>query len=249
MYDNEFYELTSDLEIDTLLSDLPFELIKENIREQINDPLITNVNYINIITEKRELIHQQFDNNYDALTTVDNQITDFFRSIMQEIDQKFDLGISIDEFESEEIIEYGEIFYNFFILRYKKNVSKFITKFIIKNKKYLVETFENIEKKKDVTQISLKKQIKNKDDLIILSNLPQIIKHIFSLDIDNLDFIKYCCREELYEAIKIKDLIYTARLTGNFVRDYLKLITDKYDNILDEILTEVKFKIIKKIVD
>jgi len=249
MYDNDIYELTSDLEIDTLLSDLPFDLIRENVKEQINDPLWSNVNYINVILEKRDLLRKQYDNNSDALKSIDNQIYDFFRFIITEINDKFDLGIDVDDFETEEAIEYGEIFYNFFILRYKKNISKFITKFIVKNKKVFVEKFENVEKKKDVTQISLKKQIKNKDDLIILSNLPEVIKFIFYLDIDNLDFIKYCCRDDLYEAIKIKDLIITARLTGNFVREYMTLIKDKYDNILDEILTEVRYKIIKKIID
>jgi len=249
MYDNDIYELTSDLEIDTLLSDLPFDLIRENVKEQINDPLWSNVNYINVILEKRDLLRKQYDNNSDALKSIDNQIYDFFRFIITEINDKFDLGIDVDDFETEEAIEYGEIFYNFFILRYKKNISKFITKFIVKNKKVFVEKFENVEKKRDVTQISLKKQIKNKDDLIILSNLPEVIKFIFYLDIDNLDFIKYCCRDDLYEAIKIKDLIITARLTGNFVREYMTLIKDKYDNILDEILTEVRYKIIKKIID
>lgn len=249
MYDNDIYELTSDLEIDTLLSDLPFDLIRENVKEQINDPLWSNVNYINVILEKRDLLRKQYDNNSDALKSIDNQIYDFFRFIITEINDKFDLGIDVDDFETEEAIEYGEIFYNFFILRYKKNISKFITKFIVKNKKVFVEKFENVEKKRDVTQISLKKQIKNKDELIILSNLPEVIKFIFYLDIDNLDFIKYCCRDDLYEAIKIKDLIITARLTGNFVREYMTLIKDKYDNILDEILTEVRYKIIKKIID
>ena len=249
MYDKELYELTSDLEIDMLLSDLPFELIKENIKEQIKDPLLSNVNYINIITEKRELLLQQFENNIDYIKKIDNQIINFFTFIITEINNTFDLGIDMDQFEDYDIIEYGQVLYNFFILRYRKNVSKFIYKFIIKNKKFLIESFETLEKKKDVTHISLKKQIKNKDDLIILINLPNIIKYIFSLDIDNLDFLKHCCNEELYESIKIKELIISSKLNNNFVRNYLELVQDKYDNVVDEIQTEVKYKIIKKIID
>ena len=51
-YDSEQYELITDIEADELLSQLPLDTMRENISEQIADPLYTNINYLDIIFEK-----------------------------------------------------------------------------------------------------------------------------------------------------------------------------------------------------
>lgn len=247
MFDNEEFELSNDLEIDTLLAELPIELLKESIKEQIEDPLQTNVDFINVVIEKCELLKKEFENDPDNILLINRRVEPFFEFIIQQINERFDLGLDMDSITTGEYVELAEILYNFFILRYKKNISKFIYKYILKNKKFLSENFENLNKKKDVSQITLKKTLKNKDEINILSNLHNIIRYILSLEFDPQDFLKYCCREELYEGIKIKGLILEGKMLGNFVSLYLLPIQDKYDNIVDEIQTEVKYKILKKI--
>lgn len=249
MYDNEEFELSNDLEIDTLLAELPIELLKESIKEQVDDPLQTNVDFINVVIEKSNLLKEEFENDPDNILLINRRLEPFFEFVIHQINDKFDIGLDMDSINSGEFIELAEILYNFFILRYKKNISKFIYKYILKNKKFLSENFEKIDKKKDVSLITLKKTIKNKDEIVILSNLPQIINYILSLEFDPQDFLKYCCREELYEAIKIKSLILDGKMLGNFVKPYLIPIRDTYDNIVDEIQSEVKYKIFRKIQD
>lgn len=245
MIDNDEYELSTDLEIDTLLADLPLDLIKENIKEQINDPLSTSIDYVNVITEKCDLIKEQFEDP-EIHQTIKNNLRNFFQFVLDELEKRFGFILDLDD-EEDEIIALGEAMYNFFILRYRKNISRFIYKFIIKNKKSLADHFESIGKRKDVTSISLKKQIKNKDDILIISNLPNVIKYILSLEVEPLDFLKYAADDEIYEATMIKKFITEGKIAGNFVNDYLNLIKDEYDEILDEIQTDVKLKIIKKI--
>jgi len=246
-YDNENFEVSSDLVIDNLLTDLPFDLMKENIRDQINDPLSTNINYVNTITEKCDVVKYQYqDINMEVIININSALRSFFDFVINEIDNKFGLDIDTSEESDNFVISVGEALYNFMILRYKKNISKYIYTYITRNKKILVERMDKVPKKKDVTSISLRKQVKNKDDVIILSNLPSIIKHIINLDIDALDFMEYVTDDECYEGSIIKQLITNGIMTGNFVTAYFNLLVNEYDDVMDEIQTDIKLKFIKK---
>jgi hypothetical protein len=247
LFNEEEYDLCSDTEIDMLLVDLPFDLIKENLRYQINNPLATNVNYIENVIDKFRVLRETYGENDDAIRNINSLTVSFFSFIIEEIDKKFDLSMEVDYNDIQETMETGEVLYNFLILRYKKNITKFIYKFITKNKKRLVEEFEGQYKKKDVTSISLKKKIKNKDDVLILSNLPSIIKYIMNLDIEPLDFLSYATNDELYEGTYLTNMIYQGKLLGNFVDEYLNVIEGEYDYILDEVQTDVKLKLMKKL--
>jgi hypothetical protein len=241
---DEEYELCSDTEIDMLLADLPIDLIKEQLKAQINNPLYTNVNYIETVYDKFRLLSDEYGENEDAVRNINKFINDFFLFIINKIDERFGLDINVDESCLQEVIETGLVLYNYLILRYKKNITRFLYKFIMKNKKRLVEEFEGY-KKKDVTSISLKKKIKNKDDVLILSNLPYIIKYILDLEIEPLDFLDYSSSNSHYEGLYITKLIEEGNLIGNFVDKYLEVIKQNRD-VLDEVLADVKLKILKK---
>jgi len=247
IYREEDYDLLSNTEIDMLLVDLPFELIKENLRYQINNPLSSNVNYVESVIEKFMVLRDTYSENEDAIANINTMVMNFFGFLIEEIDRKFGLSINRELLDDpESCIKVGSALYNFLILRYKKNITKFIYKFIIKNKKMLVEEFESSYKRKDVTSIAIKKKIKNKDDILILSNLPVIIKYVMNLEVEPLDFIKYASNDENYEATIIKSLILEGQILGNFVPTYLDIIVNDYNDILDEIQTDVKLKLIKK---
>ncbi len=245
-FDTEQFELTSDLEIDSLLTDLPFDLMKENLRDQINDPLSTTINYVNVIMEKCDIIKQDYYEHSDVLNNINSSLRNFFDFIITEIDNKYRLDIDLSDQNDKTVILIGEALYNFLILRYKKNIGRYIYTYIVRNRKSLIELLDKVPKKKDVTSISLRKKIKNKDDILIISNLPTLIKHIINLNIDALDFIRYACNDEYYEGNMIKHLIVNGNITGNFVVNYLNLLINEYDEIIDEIQTDIKLKLMKK---
>jgi hypothetical protein len=247
IFNGEDYELSSSTEIDMLLIDLPMDLIKENLKAQINDPLTTNVNYIETIIDKIREMQASYGDNDDAVQNINKLIVDFFSFVIIEIDKRFKLGIDVNYDNVEETMETGSVLYYFLILRYKKNITKFLYKYISKNKKKLVEDSESQGKKKDVTTIALKKKMKNKDDISIISNLPNIIKYIMNLDIEPSDFLQYACGSEHYDGVYITNLMNEGSLIGDFVEDYLSIIKNDYDYVLDEIQTEIKFKIINKL--
>lgn len=245
-FQSEEYEIASSLETDLLLVDLPMDLIRAQIRDQINEPLQNNVNYIENVLDFIETFHAQNDGDDDAARTVNNFTVDFFAFIIEEIDTKFDLGINTEAFEMYQYKEVGAALYTFLILQYRRNITKFIQRFIIKNKKMLVDNFDGQIKKKDVTTIAVKKKVKNKDDALIVSNLPTVINSIMNMDIDALTFLKYVGADENHEASMMRNLILEGIMMGNFTRAYMDTIRVDYDQVLDEIQTEVKLKLIKK---
>ena len=248
MYINdENFELVSDFEVDMLLSEMPIELIKENISEQIKSPLSTRTNFISVLEDSYRIIDDLTHENLDEREKLLNTIRDFFTFTLMEMDREYDLSIDLDSITSDEdLINKTTAIYSFLILRYKKNICKFLYSFIKKNRKSILEQFQDVAKKKDVTSISLKKQIKNKDVILLISNLSTIIKYILNLEIEAADFIQYCCSDDYYEGNVVLSMVQTGEISNNFVAKYLDLIIDEYDSVLDEIQTEVKLKILNK---
>jgi hypothetical protein len=244
---DESYEPTNDMEIGELLAELPLDLINATIDEQINDPMLSNVNYVNIIVDKCEIYKKLFTDE-DALRQVNHTMEVFFEGIIKKINDRFDLGVDIESLVgSSDLVEIAQVLYDYFIIRYKKNISKVITNYIKKNKSDLVEYYLD-RNKKDVTTLSHKKQIKDTEDLTILSNLPSIINYIItSVDITPYEFVDLSAGSSNYNACIIKRLISNNQMIGNFVLDYFKVSTDEHDYLLDEIHTDIKMRLVKKV--
>jgi hypothetical protein len=246
-YDSENFELSTDIETNSLLAELPFQLIKETITEQINDPLSTNIDYIDIIIEKCDMFKSSYENDEDVIAELNENLHSFFAFIITKIDDKFDLGLDVNTIASSgKIVEIGQVLYRYFILRYVKNISKFITKYIMKHKKELAEYY-NDKNKKDVSTLAFKKQIKNPEDLSLITNLPSIIKYIINLDIEPYDFVDLSTGSDNYEGTMIKSLINSNQMIGDFVDGYIGLSIHEHDYIIDEIHTDIKMRLTKKI--
>ena len=165
------------------------------------------------------------------------------------LNDKFNLGLDIEGIiTGENVEEVGTCLYKYFILRYTKNITKFISKYIFKNKKYLSEKYVD-KPKKDVSTLAFKKQIKNKDNLTILTNLPSIINDIITSSISNEEFLKYSTSTDSYEAYIISGLISNNKLIGDFYTSYISVCVTDHEHIIDELMTEIRQKIINKMSD
>lgn len=247
-FDSDKYELATSIETETLLAELPFELLKASIREQIIDPVSTPTNYIDVIVDKCLVYKEHFGDDENLTSEIDKSLSDFFIFIMTEIDNKFDLGLDIDGISaSSDIVEVGSALYKYFILRYSKNITKYITKFIFRNKKLFLSEFDSDKSDKDVSTLAYKKQLKNPEDLCIIAHLPDIIKYIISLDTDPINFINLTASENNYEASVVRELILSNKLVGNFVSPYIDLCVDSHDYIIDSLQTDIRLKIFDKI--
>lgn len=245
MYTNEYIYQPNSITSDIFLSEIPLELMKENILAQFKNPLefrkkdhITT--FINMYRFSEENADIYEDEDLDNV----NQLRDSFYSYMNKLFVEF-LGIGIVDFdtlskrEQDDLIHYT---YRFFIINIKRNFVSFILNYIENHKDEFVSNDE--EKKKDVTSITFKKDIADPDELYILSDLSNIIKYILHRDILIDDFIDGCDSiEPSLETRFVKKQFDSFKLTGNFVPKYVEMLD--YD-FLSEIESKVRNTILKK---
>ena len=247
MIQNEDYEIVNNIDLDIILSDLPIELITESIKYQIYHPLDVGTDYCTIVFDKCSQVLQLYKGIEDIEKEIEELLDKFCLSILQMLDDKYKFDIVYDNLNTYDISKMTLILYKFFILRYRKTVSGFVYNFILKNKKMLSEQFMNDDKRKDVTTLVLKKKTKNKDDVRIISNLPQIIKFILELEHDPIEFIDLASPVDLFYADEIKKMLEAFTLAGNFTRPYLSTVVNQYNEVIDEILMEVRIKLCENI--
>lgn len=245
LYDSDNYELVTSEEIDNLVAELPFDLLKENILEQIDDPVANHVNYMETIITKCKIFKEQFSDDPDVVRQVDDSLYEFISFIINKINDRFDLGIDLNSgFTYDDMIVYGSAIYSYFILRYKKNITKFVINYINTHESNLIEYYGD-KNKKDVSTLVYKKQIKRPEMLPIITNLQSIINFIIGLDIEPIEFVELSMNGSNYEANVVKRLIDNNIITGDFVRMYVDICIDDHEYIVDDIYTKIKTKLIK----
>lgn len=243
MIDNNF-ELGTELDTEILIADLPFVLLNERIMSQIDNPLLTNENYIMTIMDKCELLKKENSENLEYIRIIDEESSVFFRTVIDKINNKYNLGLDLSYFDSFDAIrDLGEVLYNYFILGYFENISSFVLNYIKTNKELFYREFGQ-RTKKDVSTLAMKKRIKDKQKLAIYANISSIVIFTLNSDITNEEFISFSRDEEDYESEYLLNLINMNVLVGDFVRTYVdSCIHDKYHSILDTVITDVKDKL------
>ena len=242
MIRNDDYEIVNNIDLDIILSDLPIDLVLSSIEYQINNPLDVDADYCTIVFDKCARVFQEFKGIEDVERDMEEILNKFCISVLNKLDEKFEFEINFDDLTPYDITKMTALLYNFFILRYRKNISRFIYNFILKNKKMIAEQFVNDDKRKDVTTLVMKKMTKNKDDIRIISNLPIVIKNILEMEHDPIDFMELAAPVDLYYCEEIIDLLENFTLAGNFTKAYLNTIVHQYNDVVDEILIEVRSK-------
>ena len=191
MYDYEFEPTPSDAEI--FLSDEPINLLKQHIRSQFTDPMNYKFDYVGSYIEsfRMSVLQVETDDDENGL----ERMNDDFVRFMLNIFEKY-LGLGFPDFEEKSYEEQHDILhmtYRYFIVNIKHNFSSFCLNYILRNKK---ELSENQPKKKDVSSLNLKRDGIEADDIVIISNLYDIIQNIiFGQDHDVDEFIfKFRCQ-------------------------------------------------------
>ena len=67
------------------------------------------------------------------------------------------------------------------------------------------------------------------------------------LHYDPVEFIDLSSPDDLYYADEIKSLLEDFTLSGNFTRPYLCTVVNQYNEVIDEILMEIRIKLCKNI--
>ena len=166
----------NDMEMEIFLSDVPLKLMEQNIKLQFDDPVEHRKNDL-VQTYLNSYKYTKQEMTEDDEEEVDN-LNDEFLSFMIETFRVY-LGIgfpTIEEMAEEDQYDLIHFVYRFFIMNIKRNFVNIVLNYIENNKQVLVS---ELPRKKDVATISLSKVVTDDSDLVILSNLEDVINLIF----------------------------------------------------------------------
>lgn len=248
------YEDDYDIDNDELqelpeLKSLHSELINEEITEQVENPFLNKINFLDEYFDEYDDLVEQYDENPDMMNKLESDAKDFCGEVLNLIDKKFNLdldedivsGYSVDEIRS---ITYS--LYDFFIVSYVKNLKKFFVKYIVKNKDDIYSVLSEVKDRNDVMTVSYKQKLNNEEVAVIVSNLRTVIEYINSLDLEPLQLLDIY-NPERYDVYQITALISEGTLTGDFVSKFLEpvIYQDTSEDYI-EIFTSIEGGLIKK---
>ena len=244
MNNGDYGYMPADLENELFLSEVPIELLQESIESQFADPLENRkADYVQSFITKYEFSRDNMLE--DDLTMLELNRDDFIRFIEKIFDEYLSVGFNeIDNMDTDDQNELIHQTYRFFIKNIKKNFVNVVFNYI---NEYKDEIVSRCEKKKDVTTLNFKAEIDDEYDVLILSNLGEVIEYIINdvktyNDVD--EFFKLCeCDEVVLELECVRHYYDTFKLTGNFIERYIEMVDDDFRS---EIQSKIRNKILKK---
>ena len=238
---NSYGYVPNDVENEIFLSELPLDLFLETIRSQFEEPMeYRKIDYVQSFFNKFYFTKDEMtEDDEEEIEELYIKFISFMGSLFKEF-----LGIGLptldDEGEEEqkELIHY---IYRYFIMNIRKNFVNLIYNYIEDRKDRFCDS---LERKKDVTSLSLKKNVTDENDIVVLSNLSEIISDILDEEFAIDDFFKYSRTDSTELEIDfVSDKYDTCDITGNFVPYYTKMVDE---DLKVEIECKVRNKILKK---
>lgn len=226
-----------DMDSETLLSELPLEIIMQSIEEQFENPMEVGGNDYVQAFETRWILTKDTitDENEDEIY----KLYDTFMKFMEDSIKKY-LGLGLPEFEDaseDEQLEQIHYIYRYFIRNIKKNFINYFLQYIENHINSLADMLPEV---KDVTTINLKQYVDDKACISIIANLNTCLKIIMENSHSIEDFLSYSRGTKAnLEADYIDQMYDDYKLTGNFI--------EKYCNMIDEdFLIEIELKVRNK---
>lgn len=199
-----------------MLDALADELMIANIKEQINASLLFSsnpVNYLEKFDSRYNFLLNRHKDNPDLVRNIKDVKEKFYFEVNREIEKKFDIKVNFDSKVNSFIVK---CLYEFFILGLTDNLITFLYNLIIKNKKSLSMEFE--DNKKSIDHAALKKILKNKGDIVILTNIYSIVSTLAEPEYDYKDILRIIIEEDPNEK-------------NNYMISQLMLKDDSYENL------------------
>lgn len=240
----EYNYQPTDLEDELFLSEVPIELIQSSIKTQFEEPLeYRKKDYVqSFITKYTFSKENLLEDDVIMLDVYRDRFLQFIENIFY---NSLSIGFTnLDDMGEDDQHELIHLTYRFFIKNIKKNFVNLIVNYINQNKSELQQTYT---KKKDVTSLNFKTEIDDDYDILVLSQLGDIIENIIDTikqSDDVMSFFDLCMADEpILELEYVKNAYTEMELTGNFIENYLNMIDEEF---LSEIQSKIRNKILKK---
>lgn len=234
---------------DVFISTMPFDMIKESIKKQFNEPYENETDYVGIFMDSYYTSLAEYEGDEDAIIQLRDMKDELINLVRGCLYLRFQVGFAdLEELNEELANDMVKYVYRFFIINTFKNMTHFITNYIIENKEEICNKYIDAQSSidnNDVTSVKIRKIVYDKEICIILSNLITIINDIFD-DYDDVDidtFLSHAGQDKLMETRFIDKCYNEYHVTGNFIQPYFKL-TNNF--IKRELFVKVRSKLINK---
>lgn len=181
----------SETEITEIVNYLSYELILENLKNQIEELNgFGNVNYLEIFDDKYNYIIKNYGETQEIIDKVSNLRNEFYCTAMKEIQDKFYFKLTFkDILLKEEFYNIVKVFYDFFVININENLKNYFINYVKQESKNIIKTYKNQINMKDLYFSLLKKKL-NKDNTILVFSLPKVPDIIdFSFIEDFIDMV------------------------------------------------------------
>lgn len=231
---------------DETLSELPIDLLLSNIKDQVDTPQST-VNYFDPILEKLEQIKSEYMEDTEKREEYETLKNDLAHEIIDIITNAYEITVDEENIYGDEAMELAEALYIFFVVDYQEVIQRFFYRYIRQNKASLAAGFKDDSDKKDVTTVSTKKKIKDKDLATIVINLSEVVNQIIEMDTDEDEFIVLGGEDDsLYKDILLA-YVRSGRMFGNFADSMIDKLNDDFLFIKESIIVYVQSKLMHKL--
>lgn len=228
-----------------MLDSLADDLMVENIKEQINQPIVLSINPVNYLDKfdsRYNFLINKYKDNPELVRNLNDVKEKFYFQVNNEIGNKLDIRINTDSGIDSMLIK---CLYEFFILNMRENLITFLFNLITKNKKSLVAEYE--DNRKSIEYVALKKVLKNKIDIVILSNIYDIVTHLVEPEYDYKDILSIIVDEDpneknnyMISQLLIKEEMINAIEVGNEFSIRLLYALKKKESELNQIVVTLQ---------
>nr|DAS58587.1 MAG TPA: hypothetical protein [Caudoviricetes sp.] len=241
----EYQYQPNDIDTEMMLTEIPIDVLEENIRKQFSDPLNNHkmdylTNFITKYKYSKEVVEMNEDE--DEKMNIEQFRSEFITFMTEIFRENLDIEFPIiDEMLEEDQDEVLHFTYRFFIINIKHNFVNMILNYIDKFKSDICET---LPRKKDISTLTFKCDIEDPEDVLILSNLNLVIDYILSRKIDVSEFLEMTDRDEpTLERFLLESFYDDTKVVGNFMDKYIQMINR---NFKIEIESNVRNQILRK---
>lgn len=224
---------------DSLLESLSLEIMESSIMDQITQGRNSSRDFLETIIEKFNAIEENAD--ADSVRGIRMEMMDWCNRLIRAIVSEYNLGYNNPGEETLECIDILESLYHFFILDRKENTKEFFINYININKKQIIDTLGIGGRGSDITSLAYRKKNIQKNNVPILSNLPEVIQFIVnSSSITSEEFFQLVDDGDLYTS-NVRYYFESGMLVGAFFDDYVRKEVGTYtDDISTELRTAIR---------
>ena len=221
---------TESVEIQSLLDALSLDMMKDNITNQVYADSPSNTNFLDIVLDKFNVILSDDSIDESDKSEIKSQMIDFCADLVAVISDEFGLGINVlgDDYESH--VTLLSALYEVLVMYRYEFVETFFVNYIRANSSMLISSLGLSDSSKDISTIAYKKKNMSDEDVIILSNLGDIISYITNNGLADCDeFLTFASSGE--ESISNLSSYYEdGTVCGDFTNTLLNTVVGVYDS-------------------